>query len=117
MDRAGVMENAQTAFPTAPWTAHRTRRPQRPTGIRLFSLVIGEIYEVSAPEGLSRLAPRLNGMVISVRASNGTGFEYQNFRLEDPPDHVFEPPPGAVVTDTGMDLGQFSRGKKPSGRR
>jgi len=29
------MENAQTAFPTAPWTAHETRRPQRPTGILL----------------------------------------------------------------------------------
>ena len=36
VDRAGAMENAQNAFPTAPWTAHRTRRPQRPTGIRLF---------------------------------------------------------------------------------
>jgi hypothetical protein len=36
VDRAGAMENAQSAFPTAPWTAHRTRRPQRPTGIRLF---------------------------------------------------------------------------------
>ena len=38
VDRAGAMENAQTAFPTAPWTAHRTRRPQRPTGIRLYRL-------------------------------------------------------------------------------
>jgi hypothetical protein len=36
VDRAGAMENAQNAFPTAPWTAHRTRRPQRPTGILLF---------------------------------------------------------------------------------
>jgi hypothetical protein len=36
VDRAGAMENAQNAFPTAPWTAHRTRRPQRPTGM-LFS--------------------------------------------------------------------------------
>jgi hypothetical protein len=27
VDRAGAMENAQSAFPTAPWTAHRTRRP------------------------------------------------------------------------------------------
>jgi hypothetical protein len=35
VDRAGAMENAQNAFPTAPWTAHRTRRPQRPTGILL----------------------------------------------------------------------------------
>jgi hypothetical protein len=35
VDRAGAMENAQRAFPTAPWTAHRTRRPQRPTGIFL----------------------------------------------------------------------------------
>lgn len=35
VDRAGAMENAQTAFPTAPWTAHRTRRPQRPTGLRV----------------------------------------------------------------------------------
>ena len=33
VDRAGAMENAQNAFPTTPWTAHRTRRPQRPTGI------------------------------------------------------------------------------------
>ena len=38
VDRAGAVENAQSAFPTAPWTAHRTRRPQRPTGIRLFVL-------------------------------------------------------------------------------
>jgi hypothetical protein len=38
VDRAGAMENAQHAFPTAPWTAHRTRRPQRPTGILLFVL-------------------------------------------------------------------------------
>jgi hypothetical protein len=36
MDRAGAMENAQNAFPTAPWTAQRTRRPQRPTGILFF---------------------------------------------------------------------------------
>jgi hypothetical protein len=36
VDRAGAMENAQNAFPTAPWTAPRTRRPQRPTGILLF---------------------------------------------------------------------------------
>jgi len=36
VDRAGAMENAQSAFPTTPWTAHKTRRPQRPTGIRLF---------------------------------------------------------------------------------
>ena len=38
VDRAGAMENAQNAFPTAPWTAHRTRRPQRPTGILLLVL-------------------------------------------------------------------------------
>ena len=38
VDRAGAMENAQHAFPTAPWTAHRTRRPQRPTGIHLCRL-------------------------------------------------------------------------------
>ncbi len=38
VDRAGAMENAQNAFPTAPWTAHRTRRPQRSTGIILFVL-------------------------------------------------------------------------------
>jgi hypothetical protein len=36
VDRAGAMENAQSAFPTAPWTAHRTRRPRRPTGILLW---------------------------------------------------------------------------------
>ena len=36
VDRAGAMEIAQNAFPTAPWTAPRTRRPQRPTGILLF---------------------------------------------------------------------------------
>lgn len=36
VDRAGAMENAQSAFPTAPWTAHSTRRPQRSTGIRLY---------------------------------------------------------------------------------
>ena len=36
VDRAGAMENAQNAFSTAPWTAHRTRRPQRPTGILPF---------------------------------------------------------------------------------
>jgi hypothetical protein len=36
VDRAGAMENAQSAFPTAPWTAHRTRRPQRPTGMLLL---------------------------------------------------------------------------------
>lgn len=32
MDRAGPMENAQSAFPTGPWTAPRARRPQRSTG-------------------------------------------------------------------------------------
>jgi hypothetical protein len=37
VDRAGAMDNAQNALPTAPWTAHRTGRPQRrPTGILLF---------------------------------------------------------------------------------
>jgi hypothetical protein len=36
VDRAGAMENAQTAFPTAPWTAPRTRRPQRPTVLLLL---------------------------------------------------------------------------------
>lgn len=38
VDRAGAMEHAQNACPTAPWTAHRTRRPQRPTGILPFRL-------------------------------------------------------------------------------
>jgi len=36
VDRAGAMENTQNAFSTAPWTAHRTRRPQRSTGILLL---------------------------------------------------------------------------------
>jgi hypothetical protein len=38
VDRAGAMENAESAFPTAPWTAHRTRRPRRPTGVLLVIL-------------------------------------------------------------------------------
>jgi hypothetical protein len=42
MDRAGAMENAQNAFPTAPWTAPRTRRPQRSTGLILFVKKEGE---------------------------------------------------------------------------
>jgi len=46
VDRAGAMENAHTAFPTAPWTAHRPRRPQRPTG-----LIVGE-YEEGEEEPL-----------------------------------------------------------------
>ncbi|MBF8298395.1 MAG: hypothetical protein HW395_1052 [candidate division NC10 bacterium] len=30
LDPAGAMENANDAFPTAPWTAHTPRRPQAP---------------------------------------------------------------------------------------
>jgi hypothetical protein len=37
VDRARPMENANRAFPTARWTAHRTRRPQRPTGALGFT--------------------------------------------------------------------------------
>jgi hypothetical protein len=37
VDRAGAMENAHGAFPTAPWTAHRPRRPQRPKGVLLVA--------------------------------------------------------------------------------
>ena len=32
VDRAASVEIAQNAIPTPAWTAHRTRRPQRPTG-------------------------------------------------------------------------------------
>jgi hypothetical protein len=31
VDRAAGMEIAENAIPTPAWTAHRTRRPQRPT--------------------------------------------------------------------------------------
>ena len=31
-----LWKTQQNAFPTAPWTAHRTRRPQRPTGILVY---------------------------------------------------------------------------------
>jgi hypothetical protein len=31
VDRAAGVEIAQNAIPTPAWTAHRTRRPQRPT--------------------------------------------------------------------------------------
>jgi hypothetical protein len=37
MDRAAGMEIAQDAIPTPAWTAHRTRRPQRPTGGLAFT--------------------------------------------------------------------------------
>ena len=36
VDRAAGMEIAQNAIPTPAWTAHRTRRPQRPTGPVVF---------------------------------------------------------------------------------
>ena len=36
VDRAAGMEIAQNAIPTPAWTAHRTRRPQRPTGPRIY---------------------------------------------------------------------------------
>ena len=32
VDRAASVEIAQHAIPTPAWTAHSTRRPQRPTG-------------------------------------------------------------------------------------
>ena len=32
VDRAAGLEIAEDAIPTPAWTAHRTRRPQRPTG-------------------------------------------------------------------------------------
>ena len=31
VDRAASVEIAENAIPTPAWTAHRTRRPQRPT--------------------------------------------------------------------------------------
>ena len=34
---AGAVENAKTAFPTAPWTAPTTRRPQAAQALLLFS--------------------------------------------------------------------------------
>ena len=33
VDRAAGVEIAENAIPTQAWTAHRTRRPQRPTGV------------------------------------------------------------------------------------
>jgi len=33
VDRARAMENANRAFPTARWTAHRTRRPHGPQAL------------------------------------------------------------------------------------
>ena len=33
VDRAAGVEIAQDAIPTPAWTAHRTRRPQLPTGV------------------------------------------------------------------------------------
>ncbi len=35
VDPAGAVENARSAFPTAPWTAHTTRRPQAPQALPL----------------------------------------------------------------------------------
>lgn len=37
VDRAASVEIAQNAIPTPAWTAHRTRRPQRPTGPLVFT--------------------------------------------------------------------------------
>ena len=37
MDRAAGVEIAQDAIPTPAWTAHKTRRPQRPTGRLAFT--------------------------------------------------------------------------------
>ena len=34
-DPAGAVDNAKNALPTAPWTAHRTRRPQAPQALSL----------------------------------------------------------------------------------
>ena len=33
VDRAAGVEIAEDAIPTPAWTAHRTRRPHRPTGV------------------------------------------------------------------------------------
>jgi transposase len=41
VDPAGPMENANDTFPTGPWTAHTTRRPQAPPALQqLVSLTI-----------------------------------------------------------------------------
>jgi hypothetical protein len=37
MDRAASVEIAHDAIPTPAWTAHKTRRPQRPTGRLAFT--------------------------------------------------------------------------------
>ena len=37
VDRAASVEIAHHAIPTPAWTAHRTRRPQRPTGGLAFT--------------------------------------------------------------------------------
>jgi hypothetical protein len=33
VDPAGPVDHAQIAWPTAPWTAHTTRRPQAPQAL------------------------------------------------------------------------------------
>ena len=42
VDPAGTVENAKSAFPTVPWTAHTPRRPQAPQARRLLAIYMWE---------------------------------------------------------------------------
>jgi hypothetical protein len=61
--------------------------------------VLGTVYElINARHGVrTRFAPRLNGFVVGLWGANGISREYMNIRIEDQPDELFLPPPGAKI--------------------
>jgi hypothetical protein len=58
--------------------------------------ILGDIYEFTSPRtgDFVGFAPALNGFRVSFRRSDGVSQEFSNFRLAEPSDDLFLPPPG-----------------------
>lgn len=56
-----------------------------------------EVYELESKDGVTRLMPALNGMVILWERAGGLRHEVFNIQIGEPPVDVFVPPPGVNV--------------------
>jgi hypothetical protein len=66
-----------------------------------------EVYEfVNSKTGnVAHIAPGLNGLLLKLQQHDGTGMEYVNIEVGDPPDDVFTPPPGVPVRRVDREFG------------
>jgi hypothetical protein len=67
---------------------------------------LGDLYEHwNARTGqLTRFAPSLNGFIVKLRRSDGSGQEFRNNVIVDKPENLYMPPSDAELKETGRPI-------------